>query len=728
MSSTSQTVPRITINISLRIYLGPTKRPDKPLKVQFFLLNNRQPKRSICPLHLRPSQKILGLCYIARRRERLNGLEIRKMKTRKITLPRARLSDAVDSVCPPFGSGLTKERLDVLDRQVGKDTITSQTLKKSPDSKTPQKRLIVLRRSEKPSVTRESVLPSRDQIWTDKSNTSKTNIQKGKSSPTSDRVSTIIEEGYNVSLSGPHQELSDKLWLPIVTDYVDTELSSSKHSSNGITSDSSFCVKRQVPTKQKNWQRTYWTSVTTSLPNMTGENLTKKGNQKRKNVLGLKKGKKEIPPGKILRVKKYLVHVEPQLAREIRQACHAVRYLYNQCVRLCCVEGEKANLSHLRKLLLNKGVENILPDQILQDHLKIPYDIRDGAIMDFLKALRIQKILVSTGEKSHFEMHYRKRRSQQPQTIVLQSKHSKRISDWEIGWFSKTWNRQTFKCKEGFGNIDGAVRLSWSKDDKFYLIVPTFVDKTSNISDRIVALDPGVKIFQTTYDIDGTSYRFGEDEIYKLDVIARIADRMRKGIGRIWKDKNKSGKIFKERTDKTARRRLSRKANKLEEYIKNRISDFHRKSVKFLCSQYGTVIIPEFRSKNMARKRDTNGKWRRGISKDTTRCMIRWGHFRFRELLKAKGEQTGTRIIVGTEEYTSKTCTNCMYVKEHLAKTDRQYDCSNCGVSIHRDINAARNILMLNWNKTGSTLGKRVLKLRRAQTYPGLPTSLTDRK
>ena len=682
--------PRITINSSLRIYLGPTKRQDKFLKVQICLLNNRQPKRSICPLHLRPPQQILGLRRVVRRPERLNGLEIREMKTRKITLPRAKLSGTVVS-------GLTK---------------------------TPKTRIVVLKRPGKPSVTRESVLPNNDQNSTNKSNTSKINILEGKSSPTSDRVSTIIEKGYNVSLSGPHRDLSDKLWLPIATDYVNTELSSSR----GITADSSFCVTKQVPTGQSRKNRSYQTSVTTLSTSTVKENLTKKGNLRRTNVLGFKKGQKPKDPNKVMRVKKYQVHLEPQFAQQIRDACHAVRYIYNQCVRLCCVEGEPANVKHLRSLLINDSETNILPNQILQDHLKIPYDVKDNAIMDFLEAFNTQKILVSTGEKSHFEMHYRKRRSHQPQTLKLPKGRARRISDWEIGWYPKVWKKQTFKCREGFGEVDHAVRLSWTKNDKFYLIFPTDVDKIQNRSDRIVALDPGVKIFQTTYDIDGTSYRFGEDEIYKLDVTARIADRMRKGIGRIWKDKEKSGRKFRERTNKTARRRLSKKANKLEEYIKNRLSDFHRKSVKFLCSQYGTVIIPEFRSKDMAKKRNTNGKWRRGISKDTTRCMIRWGHFKFRELLKAKGEQMGTKIIVGTEEYTSKTCTNCMYVKDYLAKTERQYDCTNCGVSIHRDINAARNILMLNWNKTGSTLGKRVLKLRRAQTRLGLPTSLTDRK
>ena len=80
--------------------------------------------------------------------------------------------------------------------------------------------------------------------------------------------------------------------------------------------------------------------------------------------------------------------------------------------------------------------------------------------------------------------------------------------------------------------------------------------------------------------------------------------------------------------------------------------------------------------------------------------MIRWGHYKFRELLKAKGEVTGTKIIVGTEEWTSKTCTNCFTIKHDLTMNDREHHCNQCGNIGHRDISAARNIMMLNWSDT----------------------------
>ena len=48
-------------------------------------------------------------------------------------------------------------------------------------------------------------------------------------------------------------------------------------------------------------------------------------------------------------------------------------------------------------------------------------------------------------------------------------------------------------------------------------------------------------------------------------------------------------------------------------------------------------------------------------------------------------------ILIYTEEYTSKTYTNCGSINR---PTDRLYECKNCKLSIHRDINGARNIYL----------------------------------
>ncbi len=62
-----------------------------------------------------------------------------------------------------------------------------------------------------------------------------------------------------------------------------------------------------------------------------------------------------------------------------------------------------------------------------------------------------------------------------------------------------------------------------------------------------------------------------------------------------------------------------------------------------------------------------------------------------------KCKEYGSKLIEVTEEYTSKTCTNCGIQSMNYSK-DRIKKCV-CGSKIDRDINGARNILLKNIKK-----------------------------
>ena len=65
----------------------------------------------------------------------------------------------------------------------------------------------------------------------------------------------------------------------------------------------------------------------------------------------------------------------------------------------------------------------------------------------------------------------------------------------------------------------------------------------------------------------------------------------------------------------------------------------------------------------------------------------------FLSKLKSKAEVLGIPIIEAPQFFaSSKTCSNCGHKKTDLTLSDRQYHCSECGVSIDRDQNAAINL------------------------------------
>ena len=60
---------------------------------------------------------------------------------------------------------------------------------------------------------------------------------------------------------------------------------------------------------------------------------------------------------------------------------------------------------------------------------------------------------------------------------------------------------------------------------------------------------------------------------------------------------------------------------------------------------------------------------------------------------KFKCKEYKRKLILVNESFTSKTCTKCGNLKNDLGSS-KVYNCKNCGISIDRDHNGARNILL----------------------------------
>jgi putative transposase len=65
-------------------------------------------------------------------------------------------------------------------------------------------------------------------------------------------------------------------------------------------------------------------------------------------------------------------------------------------------------------------------------------------------------------------------------------------------------------------------------------------------------------------------------------------------------------------------------------------------------------------------------------------------------MLTYKTVWNGGRLVLAGRFYpSSKTCSVCGAVKAKLALSERTYQCESCGLVIDRDVNAARNLVML---------------------------------
>jgi putative transposase len=209
------------------------------------------------------------------------------------------------------------------------------------------------------------------------------------------------------------------------------------------------------------------------------------------------------------------------------------------------------------------------------------------------------------------------------------------------------------------------VRLTY--DGRHYSLHFTKELETKRVSKPgIVALDPGVRKFQTC---------FSERECVSFSPDMRL-------INNIWNkiDLLKSKKMKKELKN-NPRRRILRQ----EKRIKNVIADLHWKTANYLCNNYSSILIPTFGTSKMVTK----------LAPKTSRAMMALSHYSFRQrLIHVSSKYLNNRVYVVGEEYTSMTCTRCGHIN---GKDGNEIKiCQGCQYQVDRDVNGSRNIFLKN--------------------------------
>ena len=130
------------------------------------------------------------------------------------------------------------------------------------------------------------------------------------------------------------------------------------------------------------------------------------------------------------------------------------------------------------------------------------------------------------------------------------------------------------------------------------------------------------------------------------------------------------------------RRKLHRAVLHIEERIRNRRIDFAHKLSKDLVDRFQIIVFEDLNVKDMMSE-----NWR---SMNRSIADVAWA--RFVEFTQAKAEAAGRTVILVDPKNTTQECSQC---HEIVPKTlsDRIHSCPHCGLTLDRDVNAARNIL-----------------------------------
>src|SRR5690554_1532759 len=141
----------------------------------------------------------------------------------------------------------------------------------------------------------------------------------------------------------------------------------------------------------------------------------------------------------------------------------------------------------------------------------------------------------------------------------------------------------------------------------------------------------------------------------------------------------------------TSKRSTKRNCRKLSQRLKGKerthaqiVNHTIAKSIVFSAKEQGKGIAIEDLTRIRFSSKPRNKTFRTKLG--------RWSFGQLRSFLEYKGELYGVPVVVVNPRYTSQTCNVC----KHLGKrTNKHFQCNNCGSHMDADVNASLNIASL---------------------------------
>lgn len=359
------------------------------------------------------------------------------------------------------------------------------------------------------------------------------------------------------------------------------------------------------------------------------------------------------------------------------------RWTYNQCLHATETDGVPKQKKALRDQWLNGPALATKASWVADT----PYDIRNEAMCDVLKAYKTAFALQKAKHVTKFKMKFRSRKAPS-ESIVIHGKHWKDTSKvFYAAAFKKRGAETTLRTSETLPDtILYDCRLQRTRLGHYYFCLLSPMATTSEnqthplpnvdteTTPRILAIDPGVRTFLTGYEpATGRFVEWGAGDMKRIERLGKHLDDL---ISRTAQSKSKRQRYTMRRAQWRMRLR-----------IRNLVDEFHKKLVAWLRENYDLVLLPDFETKQMA-----NRKYRK-ISRPSVRAMMTWAFYRFKQRLLVKTRDSSCLVLIVDEHYTTMTCGECGHLNRNVGGS-KVFECPTCLSRLPRDWNAARNIFL----------------------------------
>jgi putative transposase len=432
------------------------------------------------------------------------------------------------------------------------------------------------------------------------------------------------------------KSVSETLWLPTETDFAVSDLNSSNMSSNSVEENLSYWMTINKDPVNRNWLKTSFPSFT-SIPADKWENADTK-----------------------IVTRKIKLYPTQKQRQTLKKWIGTSRYVWNKTLAHVKAQDKLESWMSLR----NKFVTKKNNPEVADWETETPKHIRLASVKQLHTSYRSAWSNLANGHIDRFTIGWKKKKAK-TDAIEVEKSAIKILEDGVTIYSTilqgkiRVGKRQKKELKHLRIECDSKIFMDGKE---LYLLVPIKIEQTENkATDKLVSLDPGCKDFFTGYDPDGT--------VFSVSSMKPTLDKYRRKIALM-----QSAGIHQ------------MKINKYFRKMSNVIHNLHHQFSNYLTKSYNWIILPKFETQGLVKRA------RKGLRKS----LFSLAHYSFRTLLLSKaGKYTNSKVMLTTEEYTTQTCGKCGSLKK-LSMSDRVYTCKReeCNYVCHRDINAARNILV----------------------------------
>lgn len=149
-------------------------------------------------------------------------------------------------------------------------------------------------------------------------------------------------------------------------------------------------------------------------------------------------------------------------------------------------------------------------------------------------------------------------------------------------------------------------------------------------------------------------------------------------------------KLSKQTKGTPAYKKAKKVVARIHERISNKRRNFIHQASRAIINKFGIICLEKLNTKDMMQ----NHYLAKSIAD------VAWNQF-FQALLY-KAEEAGREVILVNPRNTSQVCSQCGALVEKKL-SNRWHKCPVCGIHLHRDINASRNILRLGLQSLGAS-------------------------